>query len=330
MSSYFADIAWLYALIVVPFGMAYSIWRVRGGGGHYRVSKVAKKGYAFLGTIKIAVQLLPWFAVALLVIALARPQTSELIQQNKQNLGIDLVMAVDISPSMLARDLKPSRLEALKAVAQEFVDSRAGDRLGLTIYAGEAYSPIPLTTDHALLKNQIASLEYDMLEGGTAIGMGLAAAANRLSESSAKSKVIILLTDGENNSGLIDPIQAAELAKGLGIKVYTIGVGTKGHAETPVQIDPRTGKLYYAMAPVNIDEDLMTRIAQLTGGRYFRATDNQQLSEIYSIIDGLEKSEIEGYQFEQHTEHFFPFVLSALCLLGLFITLESTLLKSAF
>jgi Ca-activated chloride channel family protein len=268
-------------------------------------------------------------ALAFVFTALARPQSSQMFQQPSPNLGIDLMMALDISTSMLARDLKPNRLEALKEVATDFVAQRAMDRLGLVIYAGEAYSPVPLTTDQSLLSQQISALHHEMLEGGTAIGMGLSTAVNRLVESTAKSKVIILLTDGENNGGMVDPVQAAELAASLDIKVYTIGLGTNGMASTPVMKDPR-GNLIYQPRPVTIDEELLQRIASITGGQYFRATDNESLVQIYESIDQLEKSEIEGFEFYRYTEHFSIFLYLALACIGLELLLNFVLLKTAF
>jgi Ca-activated chloride channel family protein len=282
-----------------------------------------------LGSIRAASGGLSWLALAFAFTALARPQSSQMFQQPSQNLGIDLMMALDISTSMLARDLKPNRLEALKEVATDFVAQRAMDRLGLVIYAGEAYSPVPLTTDQSLLSQQISALHHEMLEGGTAIGMGLSTAVNRLVESTAKSKVIILLTDGENNGGMVDPVQAAELAASLDIKVYTIGLGTNGMASTPVMKDP-SGNLIYQPRPVTIDEELLQRIASITGGQYFRATDNESLVEIYNSIDQLEKSEIEGFEFYRYTEHFSIFLYLALACIGLELLLNFVLLKTAF
>jgi Ca-activated chloride channel family protein len=282
-----------------------------------------------LGSVRAASGGLSWLALAFVFTALARPQSSQMFQQPSQNLGIDLMMALDISASMLARDLKPNRLEALKEVATDFVAQRAMDRLGLVIYAGEAYSPVPLTTDQSLLSQQISALHHEMLEGGTAIGMGLSTAVNRLVESTAKSKVIILLTDGENNGGMVDPVQAAELAASLDVKVYTIGLGTNGMASTPVMKD-QSGNLIYQPRPVTIDEELLQRIASITGGQYFRATDNESLVQIYDSIDQLEKSEIEGFEFYRYTEHFSIFLYLALACIGLELLLNFVLLKTAF
>jgi Ca-activated chloride channel family protein len=321
---------WLIGLVLIPVAaVIMSVLRSKRFG-HFTYSLLEGLGQNFGGRAKNFTALLSWFALGSLCIALARPQSSEIIQQPSQNLGIDMMLSLDISASMLAKDLKPNRLEALKEVATDFVSRRKVDRIGLVIYAGEAYSPVPLTTDHSLLNEQIRSLEYDMLDGGTAIGMGLSTAANRLAESSAKSKVVILLTDGENNAGLVDPIQAGELCASLGIKVYTIGLGTNGVASMPVAIDPRTQEIIYRPQQVTIDEDLLKRIAEITGGKYFRATDRASLENIYDIIDGLEKSEIEGFQFYRYTEHYSLFVWIALGLIALELLLNFVLLKSAF
>lgn len=266
-------------------------------------------------------------ALALIIIALARPQSTKMSTQKRGTEGIDIVMAVDISPSMLARDLKPNRLEALKIVAQKFVDARPSDRIGLVIYAGESFAQVPLTTDHKIVKNGLADLKYDMLEAGTAIGMGLATAVNRIKDSEALSKVIILLTDGENNRGLIDPKTAAQLAQQYNIRVYTIGVGTEGFAETPVALD-RGGNFIYQNMPVSIDEELLKHIAQETKGRYFRATDNESLAQVYSEIDKLEKTELEELTFYQYDERFHRFALWALFLIAFEMLLRLTVYKS--
>jgi Ca-activated chloride channel family protein len=321
---------WLIGLVLIPVAaIIMGVLRSKRFG-HFTYSLLEGLGQNFGGRVKNFTALLSWFALGSLCVALARPQSSEIIQQPSQNLGIDMMLSLDISASMLAKDLKPNRLEALKEVATDFVSRRKVDRIGLVIYAGEAYSPVPLTTDHSLLNEQIRSLEYDMLDGGTAIGMGLSTAANRLAESSAKSKVVILLTDGENNAGLVDPIQAGELCASLGIKVYTIGLGTNGVASMPVAIDPMTQEIIYRPQQVTIDEDLLKRIAEITGGKYFRATDRASLENIYDIIDGLEKSEIEGFQFYRYTEHYSLFVWIALGLIALELLLNFVLLKSAF
>lgn len=325
----FAQPLWLIGLLVIPLGWTGIYLRRKRRFNAYTFSSNQQLPSSSLGSIRAASGGLSWLALAFVFTALARPQSSQMFQQPSQNLGIDLMMALDISTSMLARDLKPNRLEALKEVATDFVAQRAMDRLGLVIYAGEAYSPVPLTTDQSLLSQQISALHHEMLEGGTAIGMGLSTAVNRLVESTAKSKVIILLTDGENNGGMVDPVQAAELAASLDIKVYTIGLGTNGMASTPVMKDPR-GNLIYQPRPVTIDEELLQRIARITGGQYFRATDNESLVQIYESIDQLEKSEIEGFEFYRYTEHFSIFLYLALACIGLELLLNFVLLKTAF
>lgn len=325
----FAQPLWLIGLLIIPLGWTGIYLRRKRRFNAYTFSSNQQLPSSSLGSIRAASGGLSWLALAFVFTALARPQSSQMFQQPSQNLGIDLMMALDISTSMLARDLKPNRLEALKEVATDFVAQRAMDRLGLVIYAGEAYSPVPLTTDQSLLSQQISALHHEMLEGGTAIGMGLSTAVNRLVESTAKSKVIILLTDGENNGGMVDPVQAAELAASLDIKVYTIGLGTNGMASTPVMKDPR-GNLIYQPRPVTIDEELLQRIASITGGQYFRATDNESLVQIYESIDQLEKSEIEGFEFYRYTEHFSIFLYLALACIGLELLLNFVLLKTAF
>ncbi|MDP4876975.1 MAG: VWA domain-containing protein [Schleiferiaceae bacterium] len=325
----FAQPLWLIGLLVIPLGWTGIYLRRKRRFNAYTFSSNQQLPSSALGSLRAASGGLSWLALAFVFTALARPQSSQMFQQPSQNLGIDLMMALDISTSMLARDLKPNRLEALKEVATDFVAQRAMDRLGLVIYAGEAYSPVPLTTDQSLLSQQISALHHEMLEGGTAIGMGLSTAVNRLVESTAKSKVIILLTDGENNGGMVDPVQAAELAASLGIKVYTIGLGTNGMASTPVMKDPR-GNLIYQPRPVTIDEELLQRIASITGGQYFRATDNESLVQIYDSIDQLEKSEIEGFEFYRYTEHFSMFLYLALACIGIELLLNFVLLKTAF
>ena len=325
----FAQLEWLWGWAVVVLGAALQLYFARRRSNHYGYSSLQSLPSSGLGKVRSATFVLAWAALGMLLTAMARPQSSTVVQRASQNLGIDMVLAVDISASMLAKDLKPNRLEALKEVATRFVNRRTTDRLGLVIYAGEAYSPVPLTTDHRLLNKQIESLRYDLLEQGTAIGMGLATAVNRLQNSTAKSKVVILLTDGENNAGLIDPTQAADLAKSTGVKVYTIGLGTNGVAPTPVGYD-QNNQLVYRPQQVRIDEELLQRIAQTTGGQYFRATDNESLDAIYGLIDQLEKSEIEGYKFYRYTEHYHWFVFAALGLIALELLLNFVIVKTAF
>lgn len=265
-------------------------------------------------------------AISLLIIAMARPQSSSSWQDVKTE-GIDIVIAMDISGSMLARDFDPDRLEASKNVAAEFIRNRPNDRIGLVVYSGESFTQCPLTTDHDKLINLFDELKNGMIKDGTAIGMGLANAVNRLKDSDAKSKVVILLTDGENNVGSIPPITAAEIAATFGVKVYTIGVGTKGQA--PMPVSDMFGRRRYQMMDVNIDEETLEEIADLTGGSYFRATDEKSLAEIYAQIDTMEKTIIEETQYEKKYEEFFPLALAALGLLLLEVLLRRTLFTNA-
>lgn len=252
-------------------------------------------------------------AVALVIIALARPQSTSK-GQNVYSEGIDIVLALDISGSMLAEDFQPNRIEAAKNVAQDFITGRTNDRIGLVIFSGESFTQCPLTVDYEVLKTLIKPLKSGMIEDGTAIGLGLANGVNRLRESKAKSKVIILLTDGVNNRGEIDPITAAEIAKSYGIRVYTVGVGTIGEAPYPVQTP---FGIRYQMVPVEIDEKVMKQIADMTDGKYFRATDNKKLRAIYQEIDHLEKTRIEVRSYRRYTELFYSFVfIAALFLIG--------------
>jgi Ca-activated chloride channel family protein len=253
-------------------------------------------------------------AFILLVVALARPQSSS-SGENVTTEGIDIVLAMDISGSMLAEDLRPNRVEASKHVAADFIDGRPNDRISLVIFAGESFTQCPLTLDHGILKNLLTQVKTGMIEDGTAIGMGLATAVTRVKDSKAKSRVIILLTDGVNNRGEIDPLTAAGIAQTFGVRVYTIGVGTQGMAPYPVQTPFGT---QYQNVPVEIDEPLMRNIAEQTGGKYFRATDNLKLKAIYQEIDQLEKTKIEVTQFRRHKEEYY----SAAMLAGIFLLLE--------
>mgnify|MGYP001304329559 CR=1 FL=1 len=267
--------------------------------------------------------LLKIIALVLLIIAIARPQSSTNWQESTTE-GIDIVLAMDISGSMLAQDLKPDRLEASKNVAMDFISKRINDRIGLVIFAGESFTQCPLTTDHNVLINLFKDVKSGMIDDGTAIGMGLATAVNRLKDSKAMSKVIILLTDGVNNSGMVPPVTAAEIAEKFGIRVYTIGVGTEGFAPYPFQTP---FGIQYQEVEVKIDENTLQDIATLTDGKYFRATNNNSLKEIYKDIDLLEKSKIEVTEFHKRSEKFLPFTLWALALLFLAFLLQITYLK---
>ena len=262
--------------------------------------------------------------IACIIIALARPQT-----RNDEELvsgeGVDIVLAIDVSGSMLAQDFSPNRMEAAKEVAANFVANRPTDRIAVVIFSGESFTLCPLTTDQLVLKTQIYNIQSGLLEDGTAIGSGLATSVDRLRSSKSKSKVVILLTDGENNGGQIPPLTAKELAKATGVKVYTIGVGTEGYAQTPMQT--QTGSVVMQREKVNIDEKLLTQIANETGGKYFRAKDNESLKNIYSDIDKLEKSRIEVTALKRYSEKFFPFAIAALAFLMTEMILRFTVFK---
>jgi Ca-activated chloride channel family protein len=270
--------------------------------------------------------ILRMLALSLLIIALARPQT-RLSWQDMQAEGIDIVLSMDLSPSMLARDLKPNRLEAAKKVAIEFVDGRPGDRMGMVIFSGEAFTQCPLTIDHSVLKSLMLAVEPDFLPEGTAIGLGLATAVNRLRESKAVSKVVILITDGENNSGSVSPLTAAEIAQLYGIRVYTIGVGSRGVAYSPVYRYP-DGRFAFDYTEVRIDEELLKQISTMTGGQYFRATNNEALAEIYNKIDEMEKTLFETTEYKKKNEEFWIFVCAAFALFCLEWLLRNTLMRS--
>tara|TARA_Y200000002_G_scaffold343344_1_gene315775 strand:+ start:4656 stop:5654 length:999 start_codon:yes stop_codon:yes gene_type:complete len=282
----------------------------------------------FYSKFKSILKYLRLISLLLIIIALARPQVIDTSTRMKTNSGIDIIIAIDVSASMLAKDLKPNRLDALKNVADEFIKNRVSDRIGLVEYAGESYTKTPLTTDKSIILRSLKEIKYNnIIEGGTAIGMGLATSVNRIKDSKAKSKVIILLTDGVNNAGFIDPVTAAELAKEFEIKIYSIGLGTNGLALSPVGIDSR-GKFNYANVQVEIDEKLLTQISEMTGGKYFRATDNNRLKEIYSDIDMLEKTEIEEFKYYSVDEKFRYFLLPAIILIVFEIIMKLTLLRS--
>jgi Ca-activated chloride channel family protein len=326
----FLNPEFLWGLILIPFLAAWYFFMRKKEAAVLTMPSV--KGFkvkpSILSKLKPTLSLLRILALAAIIVALARPRNVSVSKKTKTNRGIDIVMAIDVSASMLARDLKPNRLEALKKVAIDFVDRRPNDRIGIVVYAGESFTQTPITSDKAIIKRTIFELKWGQLEGGTAIGMGLGSGVNRLKESKAKSKVIILLTDGVNNSGNIDPRTATELAKELGIKVYTVGIGTNGMADFPWSKDPRTGQLNFRKQQVEIDEDLLKEIAKETNGKYFRATDNTSLKEIYDEIDKLEKTKIEEFKYYNYQEMYRSLVLMALGLLLLEFLLRNTLFKS--
>jgi Ca-activated chloride channel family protein len=326
----FLNPEFLWLLILVPFLAVWYYFMRKKNVAILTMPSV--KGFkvkeSLLSKLKPILSLLRILALVAIIVALARPRNVSVSKKTKTNSGIDIVMAIDVSASMLARDLKPNRLEALKKVAIDFVDRRPNDRIGIVVYAGESFTQTPITSDKAIVKRTISELKWGQLEGGTAIGMGLGSGVNRLKESKAKSKVIILLTDGVNNSGNIDPRTATELAKELGIKVYTVGIGTNGMADFPWSKDPRTGRLNFRKQQVEIDEDLLKEIAKETNGKYFRATDNTSLKEIYDEIDKLEKTKIEEFKYYNYQEMYRSLVLLAIGLLLLEFLLRNTLFKS--
>ena len=326
----FLNPEFLWTLIVVPIAITWFILKKNKLNNSISIpntsallsqSSILPKFKPFLNILRI-------FSLIFIIIALARPQTIDVSTKVKNNQGIDIVMAIDVSASMLAKDLKPNRLEALKNVASNFILDRTNDRIGLVEYAGESYTKTPITSDKNIIIKSLKEINYNtIIEGGTAIGMGLATSVNRIKDSKAKSKVIILLTDGVNNAGFIDPNTAAELAIEYGIKIYTIGIGTNGMALSPVGVD-NNGKFSYAKIQVEIDEDLLIEIAQITGGKYFRATNNKKLQEIYSEINKLEKSDIEEIKYYNHEEKYRLYILLAIIFLTTELILKYTLFRS--
>lgn len=319
---------WLFLLI--PLAIAWLVVKRNQQSATLKVSSI--KGFktkpSTLAKLKPYLSVLRILALCSLIIALARPRTVDISNKTKTTKGIDIVMAIDVSGSMLAKDLKPNRMEALKRVAADFVEQRPNDRIGLVVYASEAYTKTPVTSDKAIVEEAIGSIKYDnVLQDGTGIGMGLATAVNRLKDSKAKSKVIILLTDGVNNAGFIEPETAADIAKQYGIKVYTIGIGTNGMAMFPYTLAPN-GDFLFQMMKVEIDERLMKSIAQKTDGKYFRATSNSKLAEIYNEINKLETTEIQELKFYDYDEKFRPFVLFACLLVLIEIGLRNTVYRS--
>jgi Ca-activated chloride channel family protein len=312
------EMFWL--LLLLPLGMLWYIFKHKKQTAELKISSL--KGFKVTNSVlpkfKHLLLVLRLLALALLITAIARPQTVDVSSRTKTTRGIDIVMAIDVSASMLAKDLSPNRLEALKEVAAEFIMGRPNDRIGLVEYAGESYTKTPITSDKAIVLRSLRDIKYNtIIEGGTAIGMGLATAVNRLKDSKATSKVIILLTDGVNNSGFIDPKTASELAVEYGIKTYTIGLGTNGMALSPIAI-LRNGNFQYGRVQVEIDEELLKEIANVTGGEYFRATNNKKLVEIYNEINKLEKTEIEEFKFYNYEEKYRSLVILA----GLFLIIE--------
>jgi len=324
----FTQKEFLWLLAVIPVLVFWYVLKNRKQTAQLSVSSVQGfKKTSVWTTIKHLLFGLRIIAVILIVCALARPQTVEVSSKTKTTRGVDIVMAIDVSASMLAKDLKPNRLEALKNVAADFIKGRPNDRIGLVEYAGESYTKTPITSDKSIVLQSLKGIKYNtIITGGTAIGMGLATAVNRIKDSRAKSKIIILLTDGVNNAGFIDPQTASELALEYGIKTYTIGLGTNGMALSPVALN--NGVFQYGRVQVEIDEELLKEIAEVTCGKYFRATDNRKLKAIYKEIDALEKTEVEEFKFYNYEEKFRPLVLLALGLLLFEFLLRFTLFRS--
>ncbi|MCV9927772.1 VWA domain-containing protein [Flavobacterium sp. LS1R49] len=319
---------WLFLLI--PIAIAWLFWKRNQQSATLKMSSLQgfKSSESLLAKLKPFLGVFRILALSSLIIALARPRTVDVSNKTKTTKGIDIVMAIDVSGSMLARDLKPDRMQALKKLAADFVNERPNDRIGLVLYASEAYTKTPVTSDKAIILEAIKSIKYDnVLVDGTGIGMGLSTAVNRLKDSKAKSKVIILMTDGVNNAGFIEPDTAADIAKQYGIKVYTIGIGTNGMAEFPYAIAPN-GQFLFRMMKVEIDEQMMKTIANKTGGKYFRATSNEKLASIYNEINKLETTEIEELKFYDYDEKYRPFVILAGLLLLLEIGLRNTVYRS--
>ena len=323
----FANPKLLWGLLIIPAAIVWYVLRHKKQEASVRYSdttgfdNLPKSWKVYARHILFALKMA---ALGLLIVAVARPQSSSSSQTSNIE-GIDIILAQDISGSMLARDLKPDRLEASKKVAAEFVEGRPSDRMGLVVFAGESFTQVPLTTDHGVMQNMLKELKTGMIDDGTAIGDGLATAINRLKDSKAVSKVIILLTDGLNNAGSVDPYTAAEMAKIFGIRVYTIGVGSYGTAPFPVQTIFGT---QYQQMKVEIDEKLLMTIANSSGGKYFRANSNQKLSEIYDEIDKLERSKIEVTEFRHLHEEFYPLVAWAIALLLLEFLLRKTVFRT--
>ena len=329
----FNDISFLHpwfflSLLLIPL-VAY--FRFKQKGKHYAsMTMPTLESVMGMGSWKAVLQkwlpLLRALAFTALVFALARPQLT-LKEEKVTADGIDIFLVIDLSSSMLAQDFKPDRLEVSKRVASDFIDKRPYDRIGLAVFAGEAFTQCPLTTDHNVLKDFTSDLRCGMLEDGTAIGMGLATAVNRIKDSEAESKVVILLTDGVNNAGYVKPLTAAEIAKEFKVKVYTIGVGTEGQALAPTS-RRSDGRYQFSLTRVEIDEDLLTQIAEMTGGQYFRATNEKRLELIYAEIDRLEKTEIEVTTVKRYSEEFYRFVWIGVVLLVLEMILRLTVLRS--
>lgn len=318
---------WLLGLLLIPaMGAWYFSQREKRYANLNLPSLEAFGKSSLRGRLRILLPILRALTVATLFIAMARPQLT-LQEEEITADGVDIMMVMDLSSSMLAQDFTPDRLEVSKDVAADFIDKRKYDRIGLAVFSGEAFTQCPLTTDHRVLKEFLAGLQCGILKDGTAIGMGLSTAVNRLKDSEAKSKVVILLTDGDNNAGYIKPLTAGEIARELDVKVYTIGVGSKGVVKMPYN-RRSNGEYIYRMAQVNFDEDLLRELSKMTGGQYFRAVSKEGLEEIYQIIDQLEKTKIEVTSIKRYSEEFYLFALLGIIFLVLEILLRYTIFRT--
>lgn len=334
MLSYFSDIQfaekhWFWLMLVIPVLAIWYIWKLKQYEGEFHFSS-----FSNLKSIKSSsraawrhsLPVLRFGALALLITALARPQSRSSWKDSKTE-GIDIVVSMDCSYSMLAKDFKPNRMEVAKEVLLDFIDARPNDRIGLVVFGGEAFTQCPLTTDHKVVKNMVPAIKAGMVDQGTAIGSGLATAVARIKDSKAKSKVVILISDGVNNMGEVAPLTAGDIAKTYDVRVYTIGVGSKGKALMPVSQYPN-GEMEYDYVDVEIDEAVMTEISNMTGGKYFRATNKDALINIYREIDRMEKTIISEQSFSNKAERFLPLVLAAALLLLLEFILRKTIFRS--
>ena len=323
----FANPEFLWLLLVIPLLVAWQLLKQKKSLVPLKMPSTKGFNNSIYNRLKPILFVLRLLSISALIISLARPQNSSESTKTETTKGIDIVMAIDVSSSMLAKDLSPNRLVALKEVASNFIKDRPNDRIGLVVYAGESYTKTPITSDKRLVLQALKEIQYGELTDGTAIGMGLATSVNRLKDSKALSKVIILLTDGVNNAGFIEPATAAELAVEYDIKTYTIGLGTNGNALSPIAYNP-DGSFRYGMAEVQIDETLLEQIANSTGGKYFRATDNQKLEAIYNEINSLEKTEVATFKFYAYEEKFRPWAIAALVFFLIEWLLKNSLFKS--
>ncbi|MGM9759994.1 MAG: VWA domain-containing protein [Parabacteroides sp.] len=324
----FANPTYLYLLLLLIPLIGWYIYKLGKSQASLQVSSAEAFQLAGARSWKVYLRHVPFVLrmalIALLIVVLARPQSTN-SWQNSSTEGIDIMLAMDISSSMLAQDLKPNRLEAAKDVAASFINGRQNDNIGLVVFAAESFTQCPLTTDHTVLLNLFKDIQPGMIQDGTSIGLGLANAVSRIKDSQAKSKVIILLTDGVNNAGEIAPVTAAEIAKTFGVRVYTIGVGTQGEAPYPFQT---AFGIQYQNVPVEIDEPTLKQISATTGGQYFRATDNASLKAIYAEIDQMEKTKISVQEFSKKQEEYKNWALLVFVLLLVEILLKNTLLRN--